>query len=203
MSPIWSILHDHIASGESGRCDFFYGARTQADLFYLDRIAAITAAHPEIHLHPGAVARRRRRRPGTASAASSTRWCSDSCKRLGIERRWRRLCLRPAADDRCAAAGAVHAAISSPTASSSTSSRRPPVRRPTEAQPTASRMNPTTTGRDTHASHIQLRRFGRRRRRDLRRTPTAAVQLLRAQGASARPTTRTSRSTSSPIRSAT
>ncbi len=52
MSPIWSILHDHIASGEQRPVYFFYGARSRADLFYLDRIAAITAAHPEIHFIP-------------------------------------------------------------------------------------------------------------------------------------------------------
>jgi len=42
MSPIWSILRDHIASGETRPVHFFYGARTQADLFYLDRIAELT-----------------------------------------------------------------------------------------------------------------------------------------------------------------
>lgn len=52
MSPIWSILHDHIASGEDRPVYFFYGARTQADLFYLDRIAEITAAHPGITFIP-------------------------------------------------------------------------------------------------------------------------------------------------------
>ena len=52
MSPIWSILHDHIASGEGRPVHFFYGARTQADLFYLPQIAAITAAHPEVTFTP-------------------------------------------------------------------------------------------------------------------------------------------------------
>ncbi|MEO7381727.1 MAG: 2Fe-2S iron-sulfur cluster binding domain-containing protein [Paracoccaceae bacterium] len=52
MSPIWSILHDHIASGENRPVQFFYGARTQADLFYLDALAAVTAAHPEITFIP-------------------------------------------------------------------------------------------------------------------------------------------------------
>jgi propane monooxygenase reductase subunit len=52
MSSIWSILHDHIASGEQRPVHFFYGARTQADLFYLDRIGAITRAHPEISFVP-------------------------------------------------------------------------------------------------------------------------------------------------------
>jgi len=41
MSPLWSILSDHIASGEQRPIRFFYGARTRADLFYLPELAAI------------------------------------------------------------------------------------------------------------------------------------------------------------------
>lgn len=52
MSPIWSILRDHLASGESRPVYFFYGARTQADLFYLDRIAEITRAHNSVLFTP-------------------------------------------------------------------------------------------------------------------------------------------------------
>ena len=52
MSPIWSILHDHIASGEDRPVYFFYGARTQADLFHLPEIAAITVEHPQIIFNP-------------------------------------------------------------------------------------------------------------------------------------------------------
>ena len=52
MSPIWSILHDHIASGEDRPVLFFYGARTQSDLFYLQALSEITAAHPEITFIP-------------------------------------------------------------------------------------------------------------------------------------------------------
>ncbi len=43
MSPLWSILADHIGSGEQRPIRFFYGARTRADLFYLDELAAISA----------------------------------------------------------------------------------------------------------------------------------------------------------------
>jgi propane monooxygenase reductase subunit len=43
MSPLWSILADHIASGEQRPVRFFYGARTQADLFLLDEFAAVAA----------------------------------------------------------------------------------------------------------------------------------------------------------------
>ncbi len=42
MSPLWSILNDHIASGEQRPIRFFYGARTKADLFYLAEFAALT-----------------------------------------------------------------------------------------------------------------------------------------------------------------
>ncbi len=41
MSPLWSILQDHVASGEERPVRFFYGARTEADLFYLDEIKAL------------------------------------------------------------------------------------------------------------------------------------------------------------------
>ena len=37
MSPLWSILTDHVASGEQRPIRFFYGARTRADLFLLDQ----------------------------------------------------------------------------------------------------------------------------------------------------------------------
>lgn len=52
MSPIWSILHDHLESGERRPVHFFYGARTRRDLFWLDRIAALTERHPEISFVP-------------------------------------------------------------------------------------------------------------------------------------------------------
>ena len=43
MSPLWSMLTDHVQSGEQRPVRFFYGARTRADLFRLDEIAAIGA----------------------------------------------------------------------------------------------------------------------------------------------------------------
>ena len=39
MAPLLSILRDLVESGEQRPVRFFYGARTQADLFYLDLIA--------------------------------------------------------------------------------------------------------------------------------------------------------------------
>ena len=41
MSPLWSILADHIASGVQRPVRFFYGARTRKDLFYLEEFAAV------------------------------------------------------------------------------------------------------------------------------------------------------------------
>lgn len=43
MSPLWSILQDHIQSGDQRPVRFFYGARTDADLFYLDEFQSIAS----------------------------------------------------------------------------------------------------------------------------------------------------------------
>ena len=42
MSPLWSILRDHVASGESRPVRFFYGARTRRDLFFEEQFAELT-----------------------------------------------------------------------------------------------------------------------------------------------------------------
>jgi propane monooxygenase reductase subunit len=52
MSPLWSILSDHIASGEQRPIRFFYGARARADLFYLDELALIAAQLPDFRFIP-------------------------------------------------------------------------------------------------------------------------------------------------------
>jgi propane monooxygenase reductase subunit len=52
MSPLWSILHDHIESGEKRAVRFFYGVRTGKDLFYLDEFAAIAAKLPDFRFIP-------------------------------------------------------------------------------------------------------------------------------------------------------
>ena len=52
MSPLWSILHDHLESGERRPVRFFYGARTTRDLFHLDRFAEIAARHPDFRFIP-------------------------------------------------------------------------------------------------------------------------------------------------------
>lgn len=52
MSPLWSILTDHVASGESRPVRFFYGARTRADLFMLNEFATHAATLPDFRFIP-------------------------------------------------------------------------------------------------------------------------------------------------------
>ena len=52
MSPLWSIISDHVQSGEQRPIRFFYGARTRADLFMLDEIGAIAARLPDFKFIP-------------------------------------------------------------------------------------------------------------------------------------------------------
>jgi propane monooxygenase reductase component len=52
MSPLWSILHDHIASGEQRPIRFFYGARARKDLFFLAEFAAIAAKLADFEFIP-------------------------------------------------------------------------------------------------------------------------------------------------------
>ena len=107
MSPIWSILHDHLASGEERPVYFFYGARTQRDLFHLERIAALVGDRPEVTFIPvlsheaedADWARRARLRP---------RARRRQAQGAGPRRRGRRLRLRTAADDRRLESRPVH-----------------------------------------------------------------------------------------------
>ena len=52
MSPLRSILMDHLESGEQRPVRFFYGARTQEDLFNLEEFAAIKAKLPDFKFIP-------------------------------------------------------------------------------------------------------------------------------------------------------
>jgi propane monooxygenase reductase subunit len=52
MSPVWSILNDHLASGEERPVYFFYGARTEDDLFHLDRIGDLVSRYPDVTFIP-------------------------------------------------------------------------------------------------------------------------------------------------------
>jgi propane monooxygenase reductase subunit len=54
MAPLWSILNDHLQHGDRSRpVTFFYGARTERDLFYRDKIAEIAQQLPKFHFVPG------------------------------------------------------------------------------------------------------------------------------------------------------
>src|SRR6202522_4346864 len=52
MSPLCSILSDHVHPSEQRPIRFFYGARTQADLFMLDEIAAVSTSLPDFKFIP-------------------------------------------------------------------------------------------------------------------------------------------------------
>ncbi|MBL8438002.1 MAG: 2Fe-2S iron-sulfur cluster binding domain-containing protein [Zoogloeaceae bacterium] len=52
MSPLWSILNDHIESGEQRPVRFFYGARTRKDLFYLEQFAEFEKKIPDFRFIP-------------------------------------------------------------------------------------------------------------------------------------------------------
>ena len=52
MSPLWSILHDHVNSGERRPVRFFYGARTRSDLFHLEELAALSQVIPDFRFIP-------------------------------------------------------------------------------------------------------------------------------------------------------
>ena len=66
MSPLWSILNDLVRSGEDRPVRFFYGARTRADLFMLDEIAAL-----------GAKLRDFRFIPALSDAAGDSEWTGE------------------------------------------------------------------------------------------------------------------------------
>lgn len=52
MSPVWSILNDHLLSGEQRPVYFFYGARTEDDLFHLDKIEDLVGRYPDVTFIP-------------------------------------------------------------------------------------------------------------------------------------------------------
>jgi propane monooxygenase reductase subunit len=52
MSPLWSILQDHLRSGEQRPIRFFYGARTRRDLFFLEEFAAVASRLSDFEFIP-------------------------------------------------------------------------------------------------------------------------------------------------------
>ena len=79
MSPVWSILHDHLESGEDRPVYFFYGARTESDLFHLDKLAAISDA--ACACRRWSASRAARAAGSSASACNSSSWCASQARR--------------------------------------------------------------------------------------------------------------------------
>lgn len=52
MSPLLSILHDQLAQDPERPIYFFYGARTEKDLFYIEHFADLSKNHPEFKFVP-------------------------------------------------------------------------------------------------------------------------------------------------------
>lgn len=52
MAPLRAMIHEQIGAGTGRKMRFFYGARTAADLFYVDEFEAITQSHPNFTWTP-------------------------------------------------------------------------------------------------------------------------------------------------------
>jgi Na+-transporting NADH:ubiquinone oxidoreductase subunit F len=52
MAPLRAMIHDQIGLGTPRRISYFYGARTAADLFYIEEFEAIAAAHDNFTFVP-------------------------------------------------------------------------------------------------------------------------------------------------------
>lgn len=52
MAPLRAMIHEQIGHGASFPMRFFYGARSAADLFYVEEFEAIAAAHPNFRWIP-------------------------------------------------------------------------------------------------------------------------------------------------------
>lgn len=52
MAPLRAMIHEQIGKGATFPMRYFYGARSAADLFYVEEFEAITAAHPNFRWIP-------------------------------------------------------------------------------------------------------------------------------------------------------
>ncbi|MZR14977.1 NADH:ubiquinone reductase (Na(+)-transporting) subunit F [Maritimibacter sp. DP07] len=52
MAPLRAIAHEQIAAGGDRRITYFYGARTVADLYYVEEFEGMAAAHPRFDWVP-------------------------------------------------------------------------------------------------------------------------------------------------------
>jgi Na+-transporting NADH:ubiquinone oxidoreductase subunit F len=67
MAPLRSMIHEQIGLGTTRRMSYFYGARTAADLFYVEEFEEIAARHPNF-----------RWVPALSDPAPSDRWTGAS-----------------------------------------------------------------------------------------------------------------------------
>ena len=96
MAPILSLLRSMAEKGIDRRAIYYYGARTEEDLFHLEELAELAGAVAELHVRAGAVAHRRRRRMGRCSGIDHRRGLRG---REGVGRNGR-LPMRSATDGR-------------------------------------------------------------------------------------------------------
>ncbi len=52
MAPLRAMIHQELGAGTSRRIRYFYGARSNADLFYAEEFEALAAAHPNFSWTP-------------------------------------------------------------------------------------------------------------------------------------------------------
>ena len=52
MAPLRAMIHEQIGTGTGRKMSYFYGARTAADLFYVEEFDAIAAANPNFSWTP-------------------------------------------------------------------------------------------------------------------------------------------------------
>jgi len=52
MAPLRAMIHEQISNGTKRKMRYFYGARSVADLFYVEEFDAIAAAHPNFKWTP-------------------------------------------------------------------------------------------------------------------------------------------------------
>ncbi len=174
MSPVWSILNDHIESGEERPVYFFYGARSRDDLILVNEIKALTDAGPAIEFIPV-----------LSHADDDADWTGErGFVHEAVDRRLKELgiegdgdvyaCGPPPMIDALTPVLFMHDFDSDRI--SSTSSRPLPVLRAIDTGPNASDVKSTKGG--YNGSNIQFRRLRCRRRRRIRRLEKPQVQLL-------------------------
>ena len=68
MAPLRAMIHQELARGTSRRIRFLYGARSAADLFYLEEFEALAAAHSNFSWTPA-----------LSDPAPGDRWMGATC----------------------------------------------------------------------------------------------------------------------------